>query len=75
MIRARMKALAGVDCSMESPSTHGNLAAMREREVDFGGHTLLCEWHAKLERHQNRVHFKVQNGRVFVGMFVDHLST
>jgi hypothetical protein len=75
LISARMKALAGVDCSLDSPSTHGNSAAMREREVDFGGHTLMCEWHAKLERHQNRVHFKVQDARVHVGLFTDHLST
>lgn len=75
LIAARMRALAGVDCSLDSPSTHGNAAAMREREVDFGGRTLLCEWHAKLERHQNRVHFKVQDGRVHVGLFTDHLST
>lgn len=75
LIAARMKALAGVDCSMDSPNTHGNSSAMREREVVFGGRTLLCEWHAKLERHQNRVHFRVQDGRVYVGIFVDHLST
>jgi hypothetical protein len=75
LIAARMSALAGVDCSLDSPNTHGNAAAMREREVDFGGRTLLCEWHAKLERRQNRVHFKVQGGRVHVGLFTDHLST
>ena len=74
-IAARMKVLAGVDCSLDSPSTHSNPAAMRERQVDFGGRILLCEWHAKLERHQNRVHFKVQDGRVYVGIFIDHLST
>lgn len=75
LIAAKMNALAGVDCSLESPNTRGNAAAMREREVDFGGRTLLCEWHAKLERHQNRIHFRVQDRRVHVGLFTDHLST
>ncbi len=74
LIAARMRALAGVDCSLDSPNTHRNAAAMRERAVDFGGRTLVCEWHAKLERHQNRVHFKVQDGRVHVGLFTDHLT-
>ncbi|GAA1880725.1 hypothetical protein [Lapillicoccus jejuensis] len=75
VIAARMKVLAGVDCSLESPNTHNNSAAMREREVDFDGRIVMCEWHAKLEPHQNRVHFKVQDDRVYVGIFTDHLST
>lgn len=75
LIAAKMKAVASVDCSLDSPNTHGNASAMRERNVDFGNRVLVCEWHAKLERHQNRIHFKVLDGSVYVGLFTDHLTT
>lgn len=71
----QMRALAGVDCSPESPNTHANAGAMRRRTVLFGDKTVRCEWHAKLERHRNRVHFAVRDGQVYIGLFVDHLPT
>src|SRR5262249_54085906 len=30
---------------------------MRSRDVGYGDGVFRCEWHAKLERHRNRVHF------------------
>ncbi|WP_405179434.1 hypothetical protein OG225_37305 [Nocardia sp. NBC_01377] len=70
-----MSSVAGVNCSPESPGTHRNSAAMRRRRVRFGDREIVCEWHAKLQRDRNRVHFAVEDGRVFVGIFVGHLPT
>lgn len=75
-MRARvMSATYGVDCSPESPNTHRNATAMRRREAEFDGIVHVCEWHAKLEPHQNRVHFAVAEGRLLVGIFAKHLPT
>ncbi|WP_067830334.1 hypothetical protein [Nocardia inohanensis] len=71
----QMRITAGVDCSPESPRTHANPAAMRQRTVLFDGEPIVCEWHAKLERNRNRIHFAVRDGRVYIGRFVDHLTT
>lgn len=71
----QMRLRARVDCSPESPKTHANVKAMKTRTVTFSGDPVVCEWHAKLERHRNRVHFAVRGGRVYVGIFVDHLVT
>ncbi|CAM5682209.1 hypothetical protein SCALM49S_07336 [Streptomyces californicus] len=52
---------------------------MKQREVVHGGEKYLCEWHAKKDRHRNRVHFSLPeqrlDGRVLIGIFVDHLDT
>ncbi len=64
----------GVDCSPDSPRTHKNAAAMKERQVVFEGRKISCEWHAKLEPHRNRVHFAVDGESVFVGIFAAHLT-
>jgi hypothetical protein len=74
-IAARMSAVAGVNCSPESPSTHRNTSAMAERDVKFKGATLRCEWHVKFSPTVNRLHFRVLGQRVLVGIFVDHLTT
>ncbi len=69
----------GVDLSPESPNTRTSERLMRLRDVDFEGVTYRCEWHAKLERHRNRVHFTLPamgpSGRILVGLFIDHLDT
>jgi len=74
-IAAEMASRAGIDCSLDSPQTHRNVAAMAERRVEFGRDSVLCEWHTKLERHRNRIHFAVFGGQVYVGVFADHLET
>ena len=69
----------GVDLSPESPNTRSSPALMRKREVVLDGATYRCEWHAKLERHRNRIHITLPeprlDGRVLVGIFVSHLDT
>lgn len=71
----QMRIRAGVNCSPESPNTHANPTAMRKRTVEFDNVQIVCEWHAKLEPQRNRVHFAVSGGRVYIGLFVDHLPT
>lgn len=75
VIASEMSSRAGVDCSPDSPQTHRNRSAMAERRVDFGDVVVDCEWHTKLERHRNRIHFAVKDGVVYVGVFAEHLST
>jgi len=75
VIASEMASRAGVDCSRDSPQTHKNKAAMTERRVNFGEAQVVCEWHTKLERHQNRIHFAVKEGVVYVGVFAEHLTT
>ncbi|GAA3615492.1 hypothetical protein ACG5V6_17095 [Streptomyces chitinivorans] len=69
----------GLDLSPESPNTRGKPRIMRQRKVEHEGQTYDCEWHAKKERHRNRVHFTLPEqrlgGRILVGIFTDHLDT
>lgn len=47
----------GCNASPESPKTRSSDKLMKLREVSFQGKMVRCEWHAKLERHRNRIHF------------------
>jgi hypothetical protein len=64
--------------SPESPRTRGSAALMKQREVVYNGRTYVCEWHAKLERHRNRIHFSEPSeslrGKILIGKFVSHLA-
>ncbi|MGH4016464.1 MAG: hypothetical protein ACRDSL_21550 [Pseudonocardiaceae bacterium] len=68
----------GVDLSPESPRTHSNEAFMRQRDVTYDGSRYRCEWHAKIERHRNRIHFTLPtdgpDGRILIGIFTNHLD-
>lgn len=68
-----------VDLSPESPSTRGSQALMRQRERVYAGVSYICEWHAKLERHRNRIHFSRPatqlDGKILIGIFAEHLDT
>jgi len=68
----------GVDLSPESPNTRRSEALMRKREVAYSGITYRCEWHAKIERHRNRIHFTLPTGGpggcVLIGIFAEHLD-
>ncbi|WP_433599748.1 hypothetical protein ACQPXH_29645 [Nocardia sp. CA-135953] len=68
-----MQIEADVVCSPESPKTHKNAKAMRQRLVDFNGEQISCEWHAKLSPTSNRIHFAVHEGQLFVGIFDEQL--
>jgi len=70
----------GVPISRESPNTRGNQRAMREREINVGGITLVCEWHTKLSSTYDRIHFhegrpNVADGKIIIGIFSNHLRT
>lgn len=68
----------GVDLSPESSKTHANEAFMRQRDVTHDGSGYRCEWHAKIERGRNRIHFTLPNdgpaGRILIGIFTNHLD-
>lgn len=81
-----------VNATRESDKTRHNAKAMRQRDVSVthlivagqevpvaGGRTVRCEWHTKIEDHQNRIHFhpgeaQVAGGRLVVGLFHEHLE-
>lgn len=70
----------GIALSPESPKTRHNKAAMRERKIMIGPHTLHCEWHCKLDPTENRIHFHpgrpdIAAGKVVIGIFAAHLTT
>ncbi|WP_435125133.1 hypothetical protein [Actinacidiphila sp. bgisy144] len=69
----------GITLSPESPKTHANEAAMRERDVEHEGEVYRCEWHVKQHPTHNRVHFSLPDqrlgGRILIGIFTDHLPT
>lgn len=75
----------GVDVSPESPSTHKNKDAMKERNITIGSQSICCEWHTKLTKTQGRIHFfawkhanpkvlEIVGDNVIVGKITDHLS-
>jgi hypothetical protein len=72
---AEMASRGRIDCSPDSPATHRNNKAMAQRTVMFGPRRLICEWHTKLEPHQNRIHFAVDGQTVYVGVLAAHLLT
>ncbi|MEU7824508.1 hypothetical protein [Catellatospora sp. NPDC049133] len=69
----------GVDLSPESSKTRSSSKLMALRTVQFEGEAVSVEWHAKLEPHRNRIHFSLpmghREGRILIGIFVDHLPT
>lgn len=72
---ARMSALS-VDCSPESKNTHGCSSKMRQRDYEFCGTPMRCEWHTKLHHDQGRIHFLVKDEKVLIGAYEkDHLET
>lgn len=66
-----------LDMAPEKPDVFRDRTCRLAREIALGDATLYCEWHAKLEPHQNRVyvHAPVQasGGRVVIGIFHRHL--
>lgn len=78
-IQARIKASGQVDLSRESPQTHQNKRAMRERMVVVQGYDIVCEWHTKISPTTDRIHLHFGlpdlGGKPIIGLFVDHLDT
>lgn len=69
----------GVSLSPESPGTRANKKAFAQRLVEHRGDEYVCDWHVKLHPARNRIHFALPDdridGRMFIGIFVDHLDT
>jgi hypothetical protein len=73
-------AKSAFEISPESPLTHQNMRAMRERDVMFGNVKVRCEWHLKLFPVRDRIHFHfgvpaVMRDKILIGIFTEHLST
>lgn len=68
-----------IELSPESPQTRTSSKLMRQRERTFDDRIFICEWHAKVEPHRNRIHFSAPDqrldGKVLIGIFIDHLPT
>lgn len=62
--------------SRESVRTRRNARFMRERDVEFNGRRVRCEWHTKLHPRIDRIHFAFGDefgDKILIGIFVDHL--
>ncbi|MBS9537475.1 hypothetical protein J9246_06570 [Micrococcus luteus] len=73
--RIASMAAFGINCSPESPKTRGSKKIMRLRDFEFDSGTRRCEWHTKLEPHRGRIHFLVEDGRVYIGSVEEHIRT
>lgn len=73
-IAAEMGSRAGIDCSKESNKTRRNSKAMSSRIRSIGSKDLTFEWHTKFEVHRNRIHFAVDDGELYIGIFCKHLD-
>lgn len=62
----------------ENPNVFADQQCRKEREIVIAGRTLYCEWHGKLQPHQNRIHVhapvRESGDRVIIGIIDEHLS-
>lgn len=65
---------AGIEVSPENGATHRDKEAMRARTFSFSGKEHLCEWHAKLLPHRDRIYFAIVGDKVMVGKVIRHLK-
>jgi hypothetical protein len=76
LLEARFRGL-GIDVAPENPNVRQHRQSRIAREVSVGDRVLYCEWHAKLEPHQNRVHFHAPvpeaGDKLVIGMIAEHL--
>lgn len=67
----------GVTAAPENPNVRAHRASREARETLVSGRTLYCEWHIKLQPHQNRIHFHgpipESGNKVVIGMIHEHL--
>lgn len=73
-ISAEMGSIAGIDCSKESNKTRRNSKAMASRIRSTGKKDITFEWHTKFEAHRNRIHFAIDEGKLYIGVFCKHLD-
>lgn len=76
LVQDRFKA-QNVDIAPEHANVKTNKKCREAREVALGGKVIYCEWHCKLEGHQNRIHVHQpvteSNGKLVVAIFAEHL--
>jgi hypothetical protein len=67
----------GLVTAPENPNVRSHRISREARESVIDGRTIYCEWHVKLELHQNRIHFHApvpeSGNRVVIGMISEHL--
>ena len=67
----------GLTTAPEKPDVRNDRICREAREIELGSRTLFCEWHVKLEPHQNRIHFHgpvpESDDKVVIGKIADHL--
>lgn len=66
-----------VDIAPEHANVKSNKACREAREVTLGGQLLYCEWHCKLQGHQNRIHvhrpIRESKDKLVIAIFARHL--
>ncbi|MBY5446192.1 hypothetical protein HFO93_22440 [Rhizobium leguminosarum] len=66
-----------LDAAPEKPNVRLNRKCREAREIKLGERTLYCEWHVKLEGHQNRIHFHApvpeSDDKLVIGIIHEHL--
>lgn len=66
-----------LNVSPEHADVYKDRKCREAREVVVGEDTLYCEWHIKLEKHQNRIHIHAptssSGGKIVVGIIHSHL--
>ena len=67
----------GLNVSPESREVYETQRSRTAREVHVRGRALYCEWHYKVERHTNRVHFhapvRESGNKPIIAIFHEHL--
>ncbi|MCX2564707.1 hypothetical protein [Acetobacter thailandicus] len=76
IIQRRLTAMK-LEAAPENPNVRCKRVSREARETVLSGKVLYCEWHIKLEPHQNRIHFhapvSVSDNKVVIGMIDKHL--
>lgn len=75
----RSSATFRINLSNESTKTRNSIKKMQQRVAHFSGQPATCECHTKISPQFNRIHFRtpianIAEGKMLVGIFVDHLD-
>jgi hypothetical protein len=66
-----------LDIAPEKPNVYQNSHTRIARQIKLNNKTLYCEWHCKLQPHQNRIHIHAptpeSNDKVVIAIFTTHL--
>ncbi len=67
----------GLTAAPENPNVRDHKRSREARETIISGRRIYCEWHVKLQLHQNRIHFHgpipESDDKVVIGMIHEHL--